>query len=74
MPLKTKESRRKGFAPAKMDIALAQSLLGFNNNRWMDTSGGGNPKKNLDEALEVQMHNLNLRRAGKSSTANDKRV
>ena len=67
MSSKPKDSRRKAFIPAKMDLALAQSILGFNNNRWMDTSSGGNPKKNLDEALEVQMHALAQRRTGKPS-------
>jgi hypothetical protein len=65
MSFKRKGSRRSGYNPNKMDVTRAQSILGFTSNRWMDASGGGNPKMVLDSALELQMQKLTQRKAVK---------
>ncbi len=42
----------------KMDMSRAQCILGFTSSRWMDSSGGNDPKAALDKALFEQMKNV----------------
>ena len=68
MSFKRKGSRRGAYNPNKMDTTRAQGILGFSSNRWMDTTAGSDPKKNLDKALDDQMQKLTLRKAAKNAT------
>ena len=74
MSFKRKGSRRISYNPSKMDVTRAQSLLGFTSNRWMDASGGADPKGVLDKALEDQMQKLSLKRTAGSAKAVKEKV